>query len=179
MMGERRVMQEALFYGFSLERRVPGNRLLRKIDRFVDLSEVDRALHSRSRSRQGPRDCKDRGLRCLTSRMKEGRDAVRSSEAHAQARSIAPAWAERGQRRVPLCRHSPKICGNWRKSSPFRRRSSPHKAKSQESASRIAPQIPSAGARTRGSSTKSTWSSHCPAPRRASQFRYIGRFESL
>ena len=40
MMGERRVMQEALFYGFSLERRVPGNHLLRKIDRFVDLSEV-------------------------------------------------------------------------------------------------------------------------------------------
>jgi hypothetical protein len=35
-----RVMQEALFYGFSLERRVPDNRLLRKIDRFVDLSEV-------------------------------------------------------------------------------------------------------------------------------------------
>jgi Transposase domain (DUF772) len=35
MMGERRVMQEALFYGFSLERHV-----LRKIDRFVDLSEV-------------------------------------------------------------------------------------------------------------------------------------------
>src|SRR5271170_4694072 len=26
MMGERRVMQEALFYGFSLERRVPDNR---------------------------------------------------------------------------------------------------------------------------------------------------------
>ena len=37
MMGERRVMQEALFYGFSLERRVPDNHLLRKIDRFVDL----------------------------------------------------------------------------------------------------------------------------------------------
>jgi hypothetical protein len=33
MMGERRVMQEALFYGFSLERRVPDNHLLRKIDR--------------------------------------------------------------------------------------------------------------------------------------------------
>ena len=31
MMGERRVMQEALFYGFSLERRVPDNHLLRKI----------------------------------------------------------------------------------------------------------------------------------------------------
>src|ERR1700733_1024743 len=68
----------------------------------------DRALHSRSRSRQGPRDCKDRGLRCLTSRTKEGRDAVRSSEALPQARPIAPVWAERGQRRVPLCRHSPK-----------------------------------------------------------------------
>jgi transposase len=40
MMGERRVMQEALFYGFSLERHVPDNHLLRKIDQFVDLSEV-------------------------------------------------------------------------------------------------------------------------------------------
>jgi transposase len=33
-------MQEALFYGFSLERHVPDDHLLRKIDRFVDLSEV-------------------------------------------------------------------------------------------------------------------------------------------
>jgi transposase len=40
MMGERRVMQEALFYGFSLERHVPDNHLLRKIDRFVDLSDL-------------------------------------------------------------------------------------------------------------------------------------------
>ena len=40
MMGERLVMQEALFYGFSLERHVPDNHLLRRIDRFVDLSEV-------------------------------------------------------------------------------------------------------------------------------------------
>ena len=31
MMGERRVMQEALFYGFSLERHVPDDHLLRKI----------------------------------------------------------------------------------------------------------------------------------------------------
>jgi Transposase domain (DUF772) len=37
---ERRVMQEALFYGFNLERHVPDDHLLRKIDRFVDLSEV-------------------------------------------------------------------------------------------------------------------------------------------
>src|SRR3984957_14442719 len=40
MMGERRVMQEELFYGFSLERHVPDGHLLRKIDRFVDLSDV-------------------------------------------------------------------------------------------------------------------------------------------
>jgi Transposase domain (DUF772) len=40
MMGERRVMQEALFYGFSLERHVPDDHLLRKIDRFLDLSGV-------------------------------------------------------------------------------------------------------------------------------------------
>jgi transposase len=39
MMGERRVIQETLFYG-SLERHVPDNHLLRRIDRFVDLSEV-------------------------------------------------------------------------------------------------------------------------------------------
>jgi hypothetical protein len=32
---------------------------------------------------------------------KEDRDALRSPEAHPQARSIAPAWPERGQRRVP------------------------------------------------------------------------------
>jgi transposase len=37
-MGERGVMQEALFYGFSLERHVPDSHMLRKIDRFVDLS---------------------------------------------------------------------------------------------------------------------------------------------
>jgi hypothetical protein len=40
MMGERTATQEALFYGFSLERHVPGDHLLRKIDRFVDLSGV-------------------------------------------------------------------------------------------------------------------------------------------
>ena len=40
MMGERRVMQEALFYAFSLERHVPDDHMLRRIDRFVDLSGV-------------------------------------------------------------------------------------------------------------------------------------------
>lgn len=38
MMGERTVMQAALFYEFSLERHVPSDHLLRSIDRFVDLS---------------------------------------------------------------------------------------------------------------------------------------------
>ncbi len=40
MMGERTVMQEPLFYGFSLEQHVPGDHLLRSIDRFVDLSAI-------------------------------------------------------------------------------------------------------------------------------------------
>jgi transposase len=46
MMGERRVMQEALFYGFSLERHVPDAHLLRKIDRFVDLTGLRAHLGS-------------------------------------------------------------------------------------------------------------------------------------
>ena len=50
----------------------------------------------------------DMGLRNLMSRTKEGRDALRSPEAHPQARSIASAWAERSQRRVPISRHRPK-----------------------------------------------------------------------
>ncbi len=37
MMGERQVDQTALFYAFSLERRVPADHLLRAIDHFVDL----------------------------------------------------------------------------------------------------------------------------------------------
>jgi hypothetical protein len=55
MMGERRVMQEALFYGFSLERHVPDDHLLRKIDRFVDLSEVRAHLGPNIATSGGPR----------------------------------------------------------------------------------------------------------------------------
>jgi len=40
MMGERTVMQEALFYSFCIEDHVPADHLLRSIDRFVDLSGV-------------------------------------------------------------------------------------------------------------------------------------------
>jgi transposase len=45
MMGERTVAQEALFYGFSLERHVPADHLLRSIDRFVDLSGIREHLN--------------------------------------------------------------------------------------------------------------------------------------
>jgi len=44
MMGERTVMQESLFYGFSLEQHVPGEHLLRSIDRFV--SCIDTSIES-------------------------------------------------------------------------------------------------------------------------------------
>jgi transposase len=44
MMGHRQVEQAALFYEFSLEGHVPGNHLLRSIDRFVELGEVRREL---------------------------------------------------------------------------------------------------------------------------------------
>src|SRR5919112_1713922 len=40
MMGKRTVVQEALFYSFSLERHVPADHLLRSIARFVDLSSI-------------------------------------------------------------------------------------------------------------------------------------------
>jgi transposase len=40
MMGERTVMQESLFYGFSLEQHVPPDHMLRSIDRFVDLADI-------------------------------------------------------------------------------------------------------------------------------------------
>lgn len=41
MMGRRQVAQGALFYEFSLEHHVPGDHILRSIDRFVDLSFAD------------------------------------------------------------------------------------------------------------------------------------------
>jgi hypothetical protein len=55
MMGERRVMQEALFHGFSLERHVRDDHLLRKIDRFIDLSEVRAHLGRTIATSGGPR----------------------------------------------------------------------------------------------------------------------------
>lgn len=40
MMGERTVMQEALFYSFRIEDHVPDDHLLRSIDRFVDMDGI-------------------------------------------------------------------------------------------------------------------------------------------
>src|ERR1700761_4207397 len=40
MMGDRTVMQEALFYSFRIEDHVPADHLLRSIDRFVDLAGI-------------------------------------------------------------------------------------------------------------------------------------------
>ena len=44
MMGNRGAVQAALFYEFSLETHVPGNHLLRSIDRFVELGGLRREL---------------------------------------------------------------------------------------------------------------------------------------
>jgi hypothetical protein len=55
MMGERRVMQEALFYGFSLDRHVPDNHMLRRIDRFVDVPEFGRISSPITATSGGPR----------------------------------------------------------------------------------------------------------------------------
>jgi hypothetical protein len=46
MMGHRQVEPAALFYEFSLERHIPGDHLLRSIDRFVELGELRRELAS-------------------------------------------------------------------------------------------------------------------------------------
>jgi len=40
MLGPRQEFQSALFYEFNLEEHVPGDHLLRSIDRFVDLSNM-------------------------------------------------------------------------------------------------------------------------------------------
>ena len=44
MMGERMVVQEALFYSFSIENHVPADHMLRSIDRFVDLDDIRKHL---------------------------------------------------------------------------------------------------------------------------------------
>ena len=55
MMGERLVMQESLFYEFRLEDHVPSDHLLRRIDRFVDCSELRQHLAASTAPQAGPR----------------------------------------------------------------------------------------------------------------------------
>jgi hypothetical protein len=52
-------MQEALFYGFSLERHVPEDHLLRRIDRFVDLSGTRAHLAPPTAMWDGPRSIRN------------------------------------------------------------------------------------------------------------------------
>ncbi|MEM8820377.1 MAG: transposase, partial [Pseudomonadota bacterium] len=40
MMGPRQVAQGSLFYGFSIEDHVPQDHLVRRLDRYLDLSEI-------------------------------------------------------------------------------------------------------------------------------------------
>lgn len=59
MMGERVVMQEALFYELSLERHVPVGHLVRAIDRFVDLSGIRAHLRPFYTKPAGPRSTRN------------------------------------------------------------------------------------------------------------------------
>ncbi|MEO0624810.1 MAG: hypothetical protein AAF183_21795 [Pseudomonadota bacterium] len=40
MMGPRQVAQGSLFYGFSIDDHVPQDHLVRRLDRYLDLSEI-------------------------------------------------------------------------------------------------------------------------------------------
>jgi len=46
MMGERKAMQDRLFYEFRLEEQVPAGHLLRIIDRFVDPEAAGKRIAS-------------------------------------------------------------------------------------------------------------------------------------
>lgn len=46
MMGLLAADQNALFYDFNLEQRIPDNHLLRKIDQFLDFDQIRLHLHS-------------------------------------------------------------------------------------------------------------------------------------
>ena len=46
MMGQLAADQNALFYDFNIEQRIPDNHLLRKIDQFLDFDQIRSHLHS-------------------------------------------------------------------------------------------------------------------------------------
>jgi hypothetical protein len=68
--------------------------------------KILRSIHGRPRHGQGHR--RDRRLCHLAARAEEGRDALRPSQAHPEARSAATTRTERRQGRVPPRRRSPK-----------------------------------------------------------------------
>ena len=113
-----------------------------------------------SRSRQGARNRKERGLRCHTPPTSEGRDALHSPEAHTQARSIAPAWPERSERRVPVGRHRQNL-RELAKLIPLPAPYSPHEAAQLNFASPAAAAGANSATGTRGFSTLSIVSGSC------------------
>ena len=40
MMGQQAAAQNELFYEFNLEQHIPGNHLLRQIDKFLDFDQI-------------------------------------------------------------------------------------------------------------------------------------------
>ena len=68
MMGERRVMQEALFYGFSLERRVPAYAVSCRERKKVEMlfAHLKRILRLDRLRLRGPSGAKDEFLLAAT-----------------------------------------------------------------------------------------------------------------
>lgn len=64
-MGERRSGQDALFYEFSLERYMPSDHLLCKIDRFVELDDIRSHLKPYYSDKGRPSICPELMIRML------------------------------------------------------------------------------------------------------------------
>lgn len=65
MMGERQVAQDALFYEFSLERHVPADHLLRKVDKFIDFDGLRAHLAPHYSETGRPSVCPELMIRML------------------------------------------------------------------------------------------------------------------
>ena len=70
-------------------------------------------FHPRRRQGRRPRHRQDRRLRHLPTRTEEGRDAVRTPQAHPQAGSAAPSRSLRRPRRVSSSPPPPRTCEKW------------------------------------------------------------------
>lgn len=85
MMGRQSEPQEPLFYGFSLERHVPADHLLRSINRFFDLGEVREHLRCFYSSTGRPSIDPELLLRMLIVEYCSG---IRSERRHAKSRRL-------------------------------------------------------------------------------------------